>query len=96
MRNLMLLSLASFLTAWFALRSFGNAGLWGAFLIHYAARGGLQALRYPRAAARFIPLMQARPTLHSIRLLLRRSNEAWNSRFVRVVYESRNDVSLIF
>jgi len=47
MRNLMLLSLASFLTAWFALRSFGNAGLWGAFLVHYAARGGLQALRYP-------------------------------------------------
>jgi MATE family multidrug resistance protein len=47
MRNLMLLSLASFLTAWFALRSFGNAGLWGAFLIFYAARGGLQALRYP-------------------------------------------------
>jgi MATE family multidrug resistance protein len=47
MRNLMLLSLAIFLTAWFALRSFGNAGLWGAFLVHYAARGGLQALRYP-------------------------------------------------
>jgi MATE family multidrug resistance protein len=47
MRNLMLLSLASFLTAWFALRSFGNAGLWAAFLVHYAARGGLQALRYP-------------------------------------------------
>jgi MATE family multidrug resistance protein len=47
MRNLMLLSLASFLTAWFALHSFGNAGLWGAFLIFYAARGGLQALRYP-------------------------------------------------
>jgi MATE family multidrug resistance protein len=47
MRNLMLLSLVSFLTAWFALRSFGNAGLWGALLIHYAARGGSQALRYP-------------------------------------------------
>lgn len=47
MRNLMLLSLLIFLTAWFALRSFGNAGLWGAFLVHYAARGGLQALRYP-------------------------------------------------
>ncbi len=29
------------------LRSFGNAGLWGALLFHYAARGGLQALRYP-------------------------------------------------
>ena len=44
MRNLMLASLAIFLAAWFALRSFGNAGLWGAFLVHYAARGGLQAL----------------------------------------------------
>jgi len=47
MRNLMMLSLSIFLTAWLALRSFGNAGLWGAFLVHYAARGGLQALRYP-------------------------------------------------
>ena len=47
MRNLMLLSLLIFLGAWFALRSFGNAGLWGAFLVHYAARGGLEALRYP-------------------------------------------------
>ena len=47
MRNLMLLSLFIFLGAWFSLRSFGNAGLWGAFLAHYAARGGLQALRYP-------------------------------------------------
>ena len=47
MRNLMLASLAVFLTAWFALRSFGNAGLWGALLAHYAARGGLEAARYP-------------------------------------------------
>jgi len=47
MRNLMLASLAIFLTAWFALRPFGNAGLWGALLVHYAARGGLEALRYP-------------------------------------------------
>ena len=47
MRNLMLLSLLIFLAAWLALRSFGNAGLWGALLAHYAARGGLQALRYP-------------------------------------------------
>ena len=47
MRNLMLLSLATFLAAWLALRSFGNAGLWGALLVHYAARGGLEALRYP-------------------------------------------------
>jgi len=46
-RNLMLLSLVIFFTAWLALRSFGNAGLWGALLVHYAARGGLEALRYP-------------------------------------------------
>ena len=47
MRNLMLLSLGIFLAAWLALRPFGNAGLWGALLVHYVARGGLQALRYP-------------------------------------------------
>jgi len=47
MRNLMLASLAVFLAAWFALRAFGNAGLWGALLAHYAARGGLEAARYP-------------------------------------------------
>jgi MATE family multidrug resistance protein len=47
MRNLMVLSLVCFLAAWFLLRPFGNAGLWAAFLVHYIARGGLQALRYP-------------------------------------------------
>jgi multidrug resistance protein, MATE family len=47
MRNLMVLSLLAFLFSWLALRSFGNAGLWGALLMLYAARGGLQALRYP-------------------------------------------------
>jgi MATE family multidrug resistance protein len=47
MRNLMVLSLLVFLAAWFALRPFGNAGLWSALLAHYAARGGLEALRYP-------------------------------------------------
>jgi MATE family multidrug resistance protein len=47
MRNLMVLSFLIFLTAWLALRSFGNAGLWGALLFFYAARGGLEALRYP-------------------------------------------------
>jgi MATE family multidrug resistance protein len=47
MRNLMVLSLLIFVAAWFSLRSFGNAGLWGALLVHYAARGGLEALRYP-------------------------------------------------
>jgi MATE family multidrug resistance protein len=47
MRNLMLASLAIFFLAWLALRSFGNAGLWGALLAFYAARGTLEALRYP-------------------------------------------------
>jgi MATE family multidrug resistance protein len=47
MRNLMVLSLLIFAAAWLSLRGFGNAGLWGALLVHYAARGGLQALRYP-------------------------------------------------
>jgi multidrug resistance protein, MATE family len=47
MRNLMVLSLLIFFAAWFSLKSFGNAGLWGAMLVFYAARGGLQALRYP-------------------------------------------------
>jgi MATE family multidrug resistance protein len=47
MRNLMLLSLVIFLAAWALLRPFGNAGLWTALLVHYVARGGLQALRYP-------------------------------------------------
>lgn len=47
MRNLMVASLVIFLAAWLALRSFGNAGLWAALLVHYAARGGLEAARYP-------------------------------------------------
>jgi MATE family multidrug resistance protein len=47
MRNLMVASLAIFFSAWLALRNFGNAGLWGALLAHYAARGGLEAARYP-------------------------------------------------
>jgi MATE family multidrug resistance protein len=47
MRNLMMLSLIIFIAAWLTLRSFGNTGLWGALLVHYVARGGLQALRYP-------------------------------------------------
>ena len=59
MRNLMVLSLLIFLGTWFALRSFGNTGLWVAMLMLYAARGGLQALRYPamlRASFRPAPL----------------------------------------
>jgi MATE family multidrug resistance protein len=47
MRNLMLLSLAIFLATWWALQSFGNAGLWTAMLAFYVARGGLQGARHP-------------------------------------------------
>jgi MATE family multidrug resistance protein len=47
MRNLMIVSLLAFLATWFALRGLGNTGLWIALLVLYAARGGLQALRYP-------------------------------------------------
>jgi MATE family multidrug resistance protein len=47
MRNLMILSLLAFLATWFALRGLGNTGLWIAMLVLYAARGALQALRYP-------------------------------------------------
>ena len=52
MRNLMVASLVIFLVAWFALRSLGNYGLWGALLVHYAERGGLEALAYPRLLKR--------------------------------------------
>jgi MATE family multidrug resistance protein len=47
MRNLMLLALLIFLCAWALLQPLGNTGLWCALLVHYVARGGLQALRYP-------------------------------------------------
>ncbi|WP_431206191.1 MATE family efflux transporter [Bradyrhizobium betae] len=47
MRNLMLAALAIFLATWWALQSFGNAGLWWALIASYVARGGLQAARYP-------------------------------------------------
>jgi MATE family multidrug resistance protein len=47
MRNLMLLSNLIFLGTWWALSSFGNAGLWAAMLAFYVARGGLQGARYP-------------------------------------------------
>jgi MATE family multidrug resistance protein len=47
MRNLMIVSLLAFLATWFALRGLGNTGLWIAMLVLYAARGALQALRYP-------------------------------------------------
>jgi MATE family, multidrug efflux pump len=61
MRNLMVVSLLIFLGAWLLLRPFGNAGLWGAMLVHYAARGGLQALRYPALLRASFKLANPRP-----------------------------------
>jgi MATE family multidrug resistance protein len=66
MRNLMLLSLLIFLAAWLALRSFGNAGLWTALLFNYAARGGLQALRYPALLRKSFPEPSIVPTPASL------------------------------
>ena len=50
MRNLMIVSLALYLAAWWLLRPHGNAGLWIAILIYFGARGALQAMRYPALA----------------------------------------------
>jgi MATE family multidrug resistance protein len=47
MRNLMLAALATYLAAWYLLQPLGNAGLWLALLIFFAARGTYQAARYP-------------------------------------------------
>ena len=47
MRNLMVVSLAIYLAAWWLLQPLDNAGLWIALLIFFIARGVLQALRYP-------------------------------------------------
>jgi multidrug resistance protein, MATE family len=47
MRNLMLVALALYFVTWWALRPFGNAGLWWALLVLLIARGLLQAMRYP-------------------------------------------------
>jgi MATE family multidrug resistance protein len=47
MRNLMLVAFALYLGSWWALRGYGNAGLWVAILVFLATRGALQAARYP-------------------------------------------------
>ncbi|MFS8039040.1 MATE family efflux transporter [Xanthobacter sp. AM11] len=52
MRNLMLVALAVYLVAWWALRPLGNHGLWLAFLAFLIARGALQALRLPALSRR--------------------------------------------
>lgn len=61
MRNLMLLSLAIYFAAWWALEPMGNAGLWLSLLVFLAARGGLQALRYPALARATFGGAGARP-----------------------------------
>jgi multidrug resistance protein, MATE family len=48
MRNSMLLSLAIFLAAWWALSALGNHGLWAAFYVHYLARTGTLLHYYPK------------------------------------------------
>jgi MATE family multidrug resistance protein len=47
MRNLMLIALTLYLATWWALSPYGNAGLWVSILVFLAARGLLQAARYP-------------------------------------------------
>jgi multidrug resistance protein, MATE family len=48
MRTAMLFSLAVFLGAWWLLRADGNAGLWGAFYVHYVVRALSLLYFYPR------------------------------------------------
>ncbi len=50
MRNLMVAALIIYLAMWWALQSLGNTGLWLALLIFLAARGLLQAARFPALA----------------------------------------------
>ncbi|MEX0960656.1 MAG: MATE family efflux transporter [Burkholderiales bacterium] len=54
MRNAMLVSLAIFLAAWFALLPFGNHGLWAALYVHYLARTAT-LLRYFPGLVRSVP-----------------------------------------
>jgi MATE family multidrug resistance protein len=48
MRNAMVLTVAFFLMAWWALRPFGNHGLWAALYAHYVARIGTLLAYFPR------------------------------------------------
>jgi len=48
MRNAMLLSLAIFFAAWWALLPHGNHGLWAALYVHYVARVATLGFYYPR------------------------------------------------
>jgi multidrug resistance protein, MATE family len=57
MRDTMLLSLGIFLCLWWALRGFGNHGLWLAFMLFNAARAALQHLWFNKldAQGRLLP-----------------------------------------
>jgi MATE family multidrug resistance protein len=55
MRNLMLAALAIYLATCWALRPWGNSGLWIALLTFLVARGLLQAARYPRLRSATFP-----------------------------------------
>jgi len=58
MRNLMLAALGLYLALFFALRPFGNAGLWTALLGFLLARGALQGWRYRALADATFPREQ--------------------------------------
>jgi multidrug resistance protein, MATE family len=48
MRNMMIVSMAVFLAAWFVLeRAYGNHGLWAAMIVFFAVRGVTYAMRMP-------------------------------------------------
>ena len=63
MRNLMLGALASYLALFYALRPFGNTGLWLALLAFLLVRGGLQGWRYRALVASTFPQAQAPASL---------------------------------
>lgn len=59
MRNLMLIALALYLVALFALQDMGNTALWIAFLVFLLARGIGQQLMFPALARRGLPATAA-------------------------------------
>jgi MATE family multidrug resistance protein len=59
MRNLMLVALALYFVAFYALRGFGNAGLWTALLAFLFTRGLFQLWRYPVLVRNAFPAAQS-------------------------------------
>jgi MATE family multidrug resistance protein len=59
MRNLMLLALSAYLMSFYALRGFGNAGLWSALLIFLLTRGLTQLWRYRKLVISTFPAAQS-------------------------------------